>query len=87
VIIRAWDYPFETREGARIPEHKMVMEMALGRALLSGENVHHKNGVRDDNRLENLELWNTSQPSGQRIEDKVIHALETLKLYRPELLK
>lgn len=62
-------------------EHRIVMENALGRGLVKGEEVHHLNGVRYDNRRENLELWNTSQPSGQRVEDKVAWAKEILALY------
>ncbi len=62
-------------------QHRMVMETILGRKLLKGENVHHKNGHRGDNRPENLELWVTFQPSGQRPEDLVAYAMEILKRY------
>jgi hypothetical protein len=63
------------------------MEQALGRALRPFENVHHKNGVRFDNRLENLELWSSVQPAGQRVTDKVAFAVEILQQYAPHLLK
>lgn len=52
-------------------QHRVVMEEHLGRSLWPYENVHHINGVRDDNRLENLEIWITPQPAGQRPEDLV----------------
>ncbi len=64
-----------------IPEHRYVMEQTLGRTLLPNENVHHLNGVKNDNRPENLELWVTSQPCGQRVEDLVKWAKEILEKY------
>ena len=62
------------------------MEQQLGRPLLPDETVHHINGVRDDNRPENLELWSSSHPKGQRVEDKVEWAAEILKQYAPDRL-
>lgn len=60
-----------TVKGQRVYEHRAVMEKILGRPLLDTENVHHINGQRADNHPENLELWTTYQPYGQRVADLV----------------
>ena len=74
------DHPNSDTSGY-IPEHRLIMERILGRHLLLGEKVHHKNGIRDDNRPENLELWSGYHPRGTRVKDMLFWAKEILKKY------
>ena len=74
-------------DGKNILHHRYIMEQHLGRSLRDRETVHHKNGIRNDNRIENLELWSSSHPSGQRVQDKIEWAVEWLNEYAPEKLR
>lgn len=82
VIIAFHDHPNADPNG-RVYEHVMVMADKLGRPLRKNEKVHHINGVRDDNRPENLELWINSHPSGQRVDDLVNWAFDIIEAYAP----
>ena len=70
VMVHVPGHPRAT-SGPYIFEHILVAEDLLGRYLRDGETVHHRNGVRDDNRPENLELWTSPQPSGIRVSDAI----------------
>ncbi len=69
--------------GRYVFEHVLVMEAKIGRKLRAGENVHHKNGVRHDNRPANLELWVRPQPVGVRASDLLQWARYIIKTYAP----
>ena len=65
-----------------ILEHRYVYEQHYGITLTPNQNIHHINGNRLDNRIENLELWETSQPKGQRVEDKINFYFELVEKYK-----
>ena len=71
-------------ENGWVRHHRSVMERHIGRSLESNEQVHHINGDRSDNRIENLELWSRSQPPGQRVLEKLAWAREILDQYESE---
>lgn len=79
-FIRGNGHPNTLKHGD-IAEHILVMSQHLGRPLYPDERVHHINGIRDQNNIENLELWSVSHPAGQRVEDLVQWAKEIIARY------
>ena len=61
--------------------HRLVASAFLSNDENKRE-VNHINGIKTDNRIENLELWDTSQPSGQRVEDKIKYYSDLIKKYK-----
>ena len=73
-------HPNSDKHGC-IREHTKIMSDILGRPLLRSETVHHRNGDKLDNRFDNLELWSSNHPSGQRVSDLVIWARKIISMY------
>ena len=73
-------HPNSSKRG-QIFEHVYILSNHIGRPLKKGETVHHINGERADNRIENLELWINGHPFGQRLDDKIKWAKEFLAEY------
>jgi len=80
IRIMARGNPMSSAKGYMM-KHRLVMSRHLGRPLLREENVHHINGIKDDNRLENLELWTMCQPSGKRVSELLEWARSLEALY------
>lgn len=85
VINNAKNHTINPKKQAK--EHRIVMEKKLNRPLFKNEMIHHKNGNRQDNRIENLEIWIKGHPWGQRVEDVIPWCIKILKRYKPEILK
>lgn len=83
VMLYRPEHPNARKDG-NILEHIFVMSEHLGRPLQKHENIHHLNGERNDNRIDNLELWSTAQVSGQRVIDKLQWAKQMIELYPKE---
>lgn len=81
VLVKRPDSPIAQPSTGYVFEHRLVMSEHLERPLFTHETPHHKNGVRDDNSLDNLELWSVSQPAGQRVQDKIDWAIAFLSEY------
>ncbi len=80
-----WDW----KRKRHIGEHRLVIENCIGRELSENEIVHHKNGVKTDNEIKNLELCDISNPHppGQRISDRIKYYKDYINKYEKEINK
>lgn len=84
VWLKLPDHPRAYKQGY-YPEHRYVMEQKLGRVLEKYEHIHHKNGLKDDNRIENLELVNAQTHNLiTKLESRIRELEEENRLLRKE---
>jgi hypothetical protein len=83
-MVRFPSHPNAHKQGY-VAEHVLVMANHLGRPIKKHETVHHKNGIRTDNDLGNLELWTSRHPAGQRVSDMIEFCREYLAEYESEM--
>lgn len=83
-LLKRPEHPNADSRGV-IMEHRFIMSQHLGRPLSKGETVHHKNGNRLDNRIENLELWTGNHSYGARLEDRIEDSIKYLIEYRQHI--
>jgi hypothetical protein len=81
VLLRVPDHPRARPNRPYVFEHILVMEKQLGRRLEPNETIHHRNGIKNDNRPSNLELWVRPQPTGIRAADAIPWATELLERF------
>lgn len=78
------EHPHATKKG-RILEHRLVMEKEMGRFLESWEKVHHRNAIKTDNRVENLEIVTQQGRTGGWFAPTVGTNSKCTKTYMPPL--
>jgi len=83
IVLSIYNHPSRASRNGQIFEHRYIMEQHLGRFLQEGENVHHINCVKNDNRIDNLELWVSNQPAGSRAKDLLQWARSIVDRYEP----
>lgn len=81
MMVRAVDHPNADKRGY-VREHVLVMEEKIGRYLEDTETVHHMNGIRHDNRPENLELWQGHHGTGIRARDWILDRLSKVEQFQ-----